>query len=160
MKPHADFACNSKTCKTAKGATVYDLPVNATRCPVCGTKKIIRLFSPPNISRGIAKRSDAFVEPVYTEKRQQKDRAKEANRRSPMLAVDPNGPGGLSGAVARATGLAMPPLGPAGAARPTSGITDAGLAGIKSAGAVRVPTGEVRRWKPSPDEIAQARREA
>ena len=167
MKPHADFACNSKTCKTAKGATVYDLPVNATRCPVCGSKRIIRLFSAPNISRGIAKRSDAFVEPVYTEKRQQKDRAKEANRQAPPIAVDARQ--GLAAAVqqgmARAGYGHIPvpaPSGQLGPARPTTRITAPDLAGIVAAGAGRGPRPDAgtRRYTPSADEIAQARREA
>ena len=45
MGPHADFACLSKKCTTDDGATVYDLPVATTRCPVCGSKRIKRLWT-------------------------------------------------------------------------------------------------------------------
>lgn len=167
MKPHADFACNSKVCATKKGAAVYDLPVNATACPVCRSRRIIRLFSAPNISRGIAKRSDAFIEPVYTEKRQQRDRAKEANRQAPPIAVDARQ--GLASAVqqgmARAGYGHIPvpaPAGQLGPARPTPRITAPDLAGIVAAGAGRGPRPDAstKRWVPTPDEAAQARREA
>src|SRR5438094_8255076 len=44
MTPRANWVCNSKKCETAEGAPVYELPVNAARCAVCGSKRIKRLF--------------------------------------------------------------------------------------------------------------------
>lgn len=136
----AMFACNSPTCRTKKGARVYELPAATTRCGVCGSKKIQRLMSGFNISKGIAKRSDAKMEPEYTRQQQQRDRAKAQQRVAPMLAVDHKSLG-LSGAVSKAMGMPVNFGGVApGAARPTPGISVPDIAGIKSAGAVRVPT--------------------
>ena len=45
MTPRADWVCNSKKCSTEDGQPVYELPVNASRCPVCGSKRIARLFN-------------------------------------------------------------------------------------------------------------------
>ena len=49
--PSADFACLSKKCATDEGAPTYELPVAATRCPVCGSKRITRIWTPPAILR-------------------------------------------------------------------------------------------------------------
>jgi len=49
--PSADFACLSKKCATDEGAPTYELPVTATRCPVCGSKRITRIWTPPAILR-------------------------------------------------------------------------------------------------------------
>ena len=55
----ADFACLSKRCATEEGATVYELPVGSTRCPVCGSKRLRQLFNNPNvIARGAAPERD------------------------------------------------------------------------------------------------------
>ena len=150
MKPHADFACNSKTCKTAKGATVYDLPVNATRCPVCGSRRIIRLFSAPNLSKGISKRTEAMMEREHTRQQRKRDDAKTASRNAPMLGASLKN--GVAGAVTEAmtrAGLGnvpVPvPLTSSGVARP-SGANAPHIAGIKAAGAVRVtPAAVVNR---------------
>jgi hypothetical protein len=153
----AMFMCNSKTCRTKKGARQYELPTATTRCPVCGSKKIVKLMNPPNISRGIAKRSDAFVEPVYKEKKEMKDRAKEAQRQAPMLAV-PND-GNLASAVSRAMGIPIGGMiGQPGKAKPTLGITSPDLAGVKAAGMTSVKPTSVRRWNPDAKDIAAARR--
>jgi hypothetical protein len=45
MKPLADYSCLSKKCETPDGAPVYELPVESIRCPVCGSKRIRRLFN-------------------------------------------------------------------------------------------------------------------
>src|SRR5712691_4686569 len=43
--PRANFSCNSPKCRTEDGAApVYELPVAAKRCAVCGSKRITRLF--------------------------------------------------------------------------------------------------------------------
>lgn len=53
MPPRADFVCNSKACQTPDGdAPMYELPVGATRCPLCGSKRIKRLFNAVNVLRG------------------------------------------------------------------------------------------------------------
>ena len=49
--PRRDFSCNSKKCRTEDGAPVYELPVKATRCPVCGSKRITPLFNSINVSK-------------------------------------------------------------------------------------------------------------
>jgi hypothetical protein len=139
MTPHADFACNSKTCKTTKGATVYDLPVKATACPVCRSRRIIRLFTPPNISRGIAKRSDRVLGPDYERQHRVKSDAKEAQRKSPMFAVPMNQ---LQGTLAR-FGASVPVE--MGTARPTVGITSPEVAGLKAQGMVKVPSNPLAR---------------
>ena len=46
MSPTADFVCLSARCKTEDGAAPeYELPISAKRCPVCGSKRIRRLFN-------------------------------------------------------------------------------------------------------------------
>ena len=45
MKPLADYSCLSKKCETPEGAPVYELPIDSIRCPVCGSKRIRRLFN-------------------------------------------------------------------------------------------------------------------
>ncbi len=61
--PRADFSCSSKKCRTEEGSPVYeDLPITSTRCPVCGSKRITRLWnSAPHVSHGVAKHVDALV---------------------------------------------------------------------------------------------------
>ena len=61
----ADYACLGKKCRTPEGeATVYELPLGSTRCPVCSSKRLQRLFtSAPMIGSGQAKQLDAFVRP-------------------------------------------------------------------------------------------------
>lgn len=165
MKPHADFACNSKTCKTVKGATVYDLPVNSTRCPVCGSRRIIRLFSAPHISRGIAAQTGKMMERDHVRQQRAKDDAKTAQHNAPMLGVSlQNGiPGALREGMDKMgyKGAAVPwAADPLGKAKPTLGVADPTLGGVKAAGSVRVPLDPTtsRRWKPTPAEVAEARR--
>jgi DNA-directed RNA polymerase subunit RPC12/RpoP len=48
--PRADFTCLSPKCRQDEGATVYeDLPTATTRCPVCGSKRIMRLYNKVNV---------------------------------------------------------------------------------------------------------------
>lgn len=50
VPPHANFSCLSKKCRTDDGAApVYDLPLTAKRCPVCGSSRIRRLFDAVNV---------------------------------------------------------------------------------------------------------------
>src|SRR3989338_7773680 len=55
MTPRADFACLSRKCRseTEGAAPIYELPVGATRCPVCGSKRLQRLWNrAPAVLRG------------------------------------------------------------------------------------------------------------
>ena len=53
MAPRADWTCLSPKCRQDGAATVYeDLPLNTTRCPVCGSKRITRLYNKVTILRG------------------------------------------------------------------------------------------------------------
>ncbi len=53
--PTADFACLSVKCKTEDGAApTYELPITAIRCPVCGSKRVKRLFNKIAVLRGAA----------------------------------------------------------------------------------------------------------
>ncbi len=46
MTPVADYSCLSKKCQTEDGAApVYELPISTKCCPVCGSKRIRRLFN-------------------------------------------------------------------------------------------------------------------
>lgn len=86
MGPHADFACLSPKCQQDGAATVYDLPVNATRCPVCGSKRIQRIWTPPNIGRGVAKHVDGTVEGMWNQMHDVKESAKRAEAN--MAAIE------------------------------------------------------------------------
>lgn len=109
--PRADFACLSRKCKTEAGeASVYELPVGATRCPVCGSKRIARLFNAVNISSGLAKRTDALVEPAYEHARAKIDqdsvaRAEKLSRGVGGIRMVPLA--GVGDAVAKITGGQM-----------------------------------------------------
>jgi hypothetical protein len=157
----ADFMCNSATCRTKKGARVYELPAASVRCPVC-SKKLTKLMAAPRISRGIAKQTGAMMEREYVRQQRNRDDAKTANRTAPMLGASMKN--GMAGAVseamakyAAAHGLPSAPVVPvpvtsAGVAKPTSGITSPHLAGMKAQGAVRVPTDVVAKWQPKRGE--------
>ena len=68
--PHADYACLGAKCRTDDGASVYDLPVGNTRCPVCGSRRLTRLFNSINVRRGMAQHVDSLVEPEVTRQRE------------------------------------------------------------------------------------------
>ena len=149
----SDFMCNSKTCRTKKGARVYTLPAVATRCSVCGSKRIVKLMAAPHISNGIAKRSDRVMERGYSQQRRVKDDAREAQQQHPMFAVSSRG--GLAGAVAEGMAKAGHPnhpvpwgADPMGGVKPTVGITSPVLTGAKASGMVKVPTDVVAKWTP------------
>lgn len=74
-------------------APTYELPVAAIRCPVCGSKRITRLFNKVNVSSDLAKRTDAIVEPAYTQAMAVRDANKDAlaqGRIAPALGVPIN----------------------------------------------------------------------
>lgn len=50
--PRADWVCNSPKCRTDEGAPVYELPISAKRCPVCGSTRIVRLYNKVNVATG------------------------------------------------------------------------------------------------------------
>lgn len=101
----ADFACLSKRCRTAEGvAPTYELPIAAKACPVCSSKRIQRVYTPPNISQGISRRTDAVLGPEYIRQQQKRDEARAAQRRTPMHIIPNFGaslqqPGGLNAAI-------------------------------------------------------------
>ena len=64
--PHADHACLSKKCRTDDGATVYDLPVGAVRCPMCGSKRLQRLFTAVNVGSATARAQDKLLDRVMS----------------------------------------------------------------------------------------------
>ena len=58
-----DFTCLSKKCDVEGAATVYeDLPSTTTRCPVCGSKRIRKIYSAQVNTSGVAKHVDAALE--------------------------------------------------------------------------------------------------
>lgn len=80
MTPRADFSCLSKKCRTEEGAPVYELPIDAKVCPVCGSKRLTRLFNavavigtravqpegdPRLTSSSHFQRSQAMLQPMY-----------------------------------------------------------------------------------------------
>lgn len=91
--PRADYACLAKPCKHTEGhecqleacpndgsASVYELPTTAKRCPVCGSKRIQRLYNAINISHGVAKAVGQMVEGTYNEQMARHDQARKDER--------------------------------------------------------------------------------
>ena len=93
MTPRADFVCNAKKCRQDDGsAPVYELPVSATRCSVCGSKRIVRLFNTVNVStegHNIAKRVDGVTRQAWEEQRASQLLARDATSRWGPLKVVP-----------------------------------------------------------------------
>ena len=86
--PRANWACLSKKCQQDGAATIYELPVSSVCCPACGSRRIKRLYDSINISSGLAKRTDALVEPAYTQATAGQDAVKRAEKQNgPALAV-------------------------------------------------------------------------
>lgn len=102
MSPAADFVCNSKKCRTKKGAPVYELPVKATHCPM-GHRQIVRLFNKVNVNTGRADdrmdfrhtssrhatRTDALVDAPVSAALSKRDEMAIAARRYPMVKAVP-----------------------------------------------------------------------
>ena len=81
MSPHADFMCLSKKCLTDQGSPVYDLPVGAVRCPVCGSKRIRRLYNAVNVTSNPAQPIiDQHVEHQHEHYSGIKERARRFNK--------------------------------------------------------------------------------
>jgi len=60
--PRADFACLAPKCQQDGAATIYELPVTATRCPVCGSKRVRRLYNAVQIGSSTARAHDKILE--------------------------------------------------------------------------------------------------
>ena len=48
--PRADYVCLSRKCEKDGQQPTYELPVDAIRCPFCGSKRLKRLYNAVNIS--------------------------------------------------------------------------------------------------------------
>src|SRR5438128_7129182 len=91
--PHADFTCLARRCRQEDGsAPTYDLPVTATRCPICGSKRIIRLFNQVRVSttgHDMALRVDPITSRAWEEQRASQLLARDAAARWGPLKVVP-----------------------------------------------------------------------
>lgn len=136
MGPRADFACLSKKCQQDGAASVYELPVAATRCPVCGSKRLQRLYNAINVSSGIARRTDAIAGPAYEQAVAGKNAARDSRRHvAPPIAVPVNG-----------IGAALGKLHPA-----FSGVGFAGGKGVASSAPPPLPGPVLRKLPPRPN---------
>ena len=75
MKPRSDFLCLSKKCETPKGATAYELPIDATHCPR-GHKRLKRIYAANINARPKAKKIDRMLQPEYERQKAKKDAAR------------------------------------------------------------------------------------
>ena len=87
--PRANFVCLSPKCHTETGATVYELPVSATRCAVCGSKRVKRLFDAINVSSGLARQVDRLAEPAVTAAYEQKSETRRLRAEHGMVHAVP-----------------------------------------------------------------------
>ena len=90
--PRADFVCLSRKCQKDGQQPTYELPLDAIRCPCCGSRRIKRLYNAVNISAAgfyrVNKIVDVEVANALERKHDQRDADMAAQkRRSPMLAV-------------------------------------------------------------------------
>jgi hypothetical protein len=68
MGPRADFACMSSKCRQDQASTVYpDLPINTKFCPVCRSKRIVRLYNTCNVLPSGARQLQHFVDDAGSE---------------------------------------------------------------------------------------------
>lgn len=104
MKPLANFVCNDKRCRTKKNqAPVYELPINATHCPM-GHRKVVRIFDRVNVRIGRAKpdfpdmrhtssskaaRIDVIAEPAISQADANAARMREARLKFPNAHMVP-----------------------------------------------------------------------
>src|SRR5437762_2837099 len=105
MAPRADNVCLGIKCKTPDGeASVYELPVGSTACPVCRSRRIQRLYNAVNVltrpapqdfdtrltSSSMARRVDAIAEePMRESERKAREMREIAARRYPMVRAVP-----------------------------------------------------------------------
>jgi hypothetical protein len=102
--PRANFACLAAKCQTDDGATVYELPVAATRCPVCGSKRVRRLFDAVQIGSGQARAHAQLLDKSSIPAQMDAARAAQAApKETPVMKI---GAGGALGAVQAYPGAA------------------------------------------------------
>src|SRR3990167_3609564 len=92
MRPRADFVCLGKKCQQDGESPIYELPVDATVCSVCGSRKIKRLYNAVNVMRAGFRPLNAVVDRALAEVGEayhdQKDaRLRGLKREVPALAV-------------------------------------------------------------------------
>src|SRR3990167_1968631 len=92
MRPRADFVCLGKKCQQDGESPIYELPVDATVCSVCGSKRIKRLYNAVNVMRAGFRPLNAIVDKALAEVGEtyhdQKDaRLRGLKREAPALAV-------------------------------------------------------------------------
>jgi hypothetical protein len=123
MGPRADWTCLSKKCQQDGAATVYeDLPIETTRCPVCGSKRMRRLYTTaPGIIRSGGRHLQSVIDRAGADaqliKADNTDaRLKGEKRQAPALAVPIKQ---LAGTLA---GFGMNLNAPMGGSRPAPGM--------------------------------------
>jgi len=82
MGPRCDWVCLSPKCRQDGASTVYnDLPVNTTRCPVCGSKRITRLYnSAPGILRSGSRDLQRVIDDAGSQAQAKQDGLRQAER--------------------------------------------------------------------------------
>ncbi len=127
--PRADFACLAPKCQQDGAATIYELPITATRCPVCGSKRVKRLYNAVNVGSANARAHEKILEASTIPA--QLDAAKaaaEAKRESPIMKM--GGAGALGavrafpGAAAGSQGVAIPLIRSFSGPKPGAGSRD------------------------------------
>jgi hypothetical protein len=131
VPPRADFACLSPKCKQDGASTVYeDLPINTTRCPVCGSKRIQRLYTTaPGIIRPGGRHLQSVIDRAGADAQLAKSdntdaRLKAQKRQAPALAVPIKQ---LAGTLA---GFGMNLNAPMGGSRPVAQVAHPTLARV------------------------------
>jgi len=159
--PRADFACMGKQCRTDEGAPTYELPVTATRCPVCGSRRLQRLWNKaPGMLRSGSRDMQKIIDQAGGEAmdrhgalksaRLQHDKdareiaAANGGRPVPSLAVP------IDQLLTKVQGLGLK----SGEARPTDSLTSPLLAGTVARRPMR-PNVQAK-WTPSADEMKKA----
>lgn len=82
MGPRADFACLSKKCQQDGAATVYELPVASTRCPVCSSRRLQRLYNQaPGILRSGSRQIQHIIDDAGSQAQAKQDTVRQAEQR-------------------------------------------------------------------------------
>jgi hypothetical protein len=93
MGPRADFVCLNKKCQQDGAATVYELPVASTRCPVCSSKRIQRLYNvAPGVLTSGSRQIQRVIDQAGSEAQDKQVRNRDARlqaekHEAPMFAV-------------------------------------------------------------------------
>lgn len=116
MGPRADFMCPTKACQQDGAASVYELPVGATRCPMCGSKRLRRLFNAVNVGSADARAHGKLIDQSSLGAQHDAARAQAAApKETPVLKIAARG---ALGAVQAYPGSAV---GSRGGTDPTTG---------------------------------------